>query len=454
MTVRTEDAAQPWHTHTPLFTGSLLADAGALMAYTTGAEKLLADLPVKPERGPDQQQLAQEVIGEQRRVRSAFLRLHAERVYEELTGGLREQRGLSELVFAAAEAFPGLTPTEAQMAAERELAQADKDGREIDQGIFFHELLRAPQAGPHLLEAMLRPTSRARSLAGEFARTGTLELGTVRLERTGQVAHLTLCNGRFLNAEDNRLVDDLETAVDLALLDGQVRVGVLRGGKMTHPRYQGRRVFCAGINLVDLHQGRISYVDFLLRRELGYIRKLIRGARVDDGWPRPVVEKPWVAAVDTFAIGGGMQLLFAVDHVVAAADSYLSLPAAQEGIVPGMANLRLTSLAGARLSRQVILSGRKLWAHEPETRLICDEIVDPNMMDAAVDAAATRLASPAVVANRHMINLAEEPPEHFRAYAAEFAMEQALRLYSPDVIDKVSRFSAGASVARRTGEPS
>ncbi|MGW7469044.1 (3,5-dihydroxyphenyl)acetyl-CoA 1,2-dioxygenase DpgC [Streptomyces xantholiticus] len=454
MTVSAAPAAEQWSTPAPVFSGSLPADAEALTTYAAEAEKLLGRLPVKPDRTPGQQQVAAEVIDDQRRMRSAFLRHHAQQVYEELTGGLREQHSLSDLVFAAAEAFPGLAPTSAQMAAERGLCQADKDGREIDQGIFFHAMLASPQAGTHLLQALLRPTRRATSLIGEFSRTGSLRLGTVTLERVDGAAHVTMCNGRFLNAEDNQLVDDLETAVDLALLDDSVRVGVLRGGKMTHPRYQGRRVFCAGINLVDLHQGRISYVDFLLRRELGYIHKLIRGVRTDDAWPRPVVEKPWVAAVDTFAIGGGMQLLFAADHVVCAADAYLSLPAAQEGIVPGMANLRLTSLAGGRLSRQVILSGRKLWAHEPEARLVCDEVVDPKLMDAAVRAAAARLASPAVVANRHMINLAEEPVDRFRAYAAEFALEQALRLYSTDVIDKVGRFSVGTSADRRTGTKS
>ncbi|MEU8653502.1 (3,5-dihydroxyphenyl)acetyl-CoA 1,2-dioxygenase DpgC [Streptomyces sp. NPDC048737] len=455
MTARHLADAGRWSARTPVLSGSLLADANALMTYTAEAEKLLAELPAKPERDPGRQQLAAEVISEQRRVRSAFLELHAERVYHELTGGLREERSLSELVLAASEAFPGLTPTEAQMAAERQCAtQADKEGREIDQGIFFHWVLRSQQAGPHLMHALLRPTRRARSLLGEFGRTGNLELGTVRLERIGRAAHLTLCNGRFLNAEDDRLVDDLETAVDLALLDDRVEVGVLRGGKMTHPRYQGRRVFCAGINLVDLHHGRISFVDFLLRRELGHLHKLIRGVRVEDAWPRPLVEKPWVAAVDGFAIGGGMQMLFAVDHVVAAADSYFSLPAAQEGIVPGMANLRLTALAGGRLSRQVILSGRKLWAREPEAGAVCDEVVDPKLMDASVEAAVARLASPAVVPNRHMINLAEEPMDRLRAYAAEFALEQALRLYSADVIDKVDRFSAGASAERRTGNGS
>ena len=110
----------------------------------------------------------------------------------------------------------------------------------------------------------------------------------------------------------------------------------------------------------------------------------------------------------------------------------------------------LTRLAGGRLSRQVILSGRKLWAHEPQAALVCDEVVDPHLMDEAVRVAAQRLASPAVVANRDMINIAEEPVETFRAYAAEFALEQAIRLYSDDVISKVGRFSAGTTRAPKT----
>ena len=194
-----------------------------------------------------------------------------------------------------------------------------------------------------------------------FQSEGRLDLGSVLIERRECAAHLTINNGYCLNAEDDRLVDDLETAVDLALLDPDIRVGILRGGVMTHPRYAGRRLFSAGINLKALHSGQISYVDFLLRRELGFISKLMRGVRLADN-NEETREKPWIAAVDGFAIGGGAQLLLVFDHVIAAADSYISLPAANEGIVPGFANLRLPRVVGSRMARQLILGGRKIWA--------------------------------------------------------------------------------------------
>jgi thioesterase DpgC len=408
------------------------------------ADELIGSLPESGERSPEQRAVAAAAHDAARAVRGHFLDVHAEAVYDELTGRRGRHLRLPELVEAAAVAFPGLVPTVDQMASERARPQASKEGREIDQGIFVRGMLRSPLAGPHLLDAMLRPTPRALRLLPEFNRAGVADLGSVRIERRDGAARLTMCRDDCLNAEDNQQVDDMETAVDLALLDPDVRVGLLRGGVMSHARYRGKRVFSAGINLQALHAGGISLVDFLLRRELGYISKLMRGILVEDGacWSSPTVQKPWVAAVDGFAIGGGMQLLLVFDRVLAAADAYFSLPAAQEGIVPGAANFRLTRSLGPRLSRQVILEGRRIWASEPAASLVIDEVVEPSGMDEVVERSLGRLQSPAVAANRRMLNLAEEPQEEFRRYMAEFAVSQALRLYSEDVIGKVSRFRA------------
>ncbi|PRY41280.1 (3,5-dihydroxyphenyl)acetyl-CoA 1,2-dioxygenase DpgC [Umezawaea tangerina] len=434
-----------WVRALPTVTGRFDPDAAALAAHLAHGEDLLAALPSKPDRSPRQHGLADVVHRSARRLRSSFLRAHATTVYDEVTERRTLSPRLPELARGAARRVPGLLPDPDQMAAELRHAQADKEGREIDQAIFFSELLRLPDVGAHVLESMRGPTPRALALLPEFRRVGELHLGSVHLVRLHGVAHVTIHNGHCLNAEDDRLVDDLETAVDLALLDDDVHVGTLRGGEVDHPRYAGRRVFSAGINLKDLHCGRITYIDFLLRRETGFIHKLLRGLAVEDDpstWPHDAVEKPWAAGVDTFAIGGGMQLLLVFDRVVAGADAYFSLPAAREGIVPGAGNLRLGRLAGGRLARQVILGGRKLWAGEPDARLVCDEVVEPGDVGDALDRAAHDLDNPAVVANRAMLTLAEEPPDVFRAYLARFALVQAQRLYSPDVLAKVGRFAS------------
>lgn len=406
------------------------------------AEQLLASLPEPSSRSPQQRAEAGAVLAIAREQRVRFMDLYADQAYDQLSDGHKKHLRLDELVAAASVQFPGLVPSAEQFEIERTRSLAAKEGYEIDQGIFLRGILRSPLAGSHLLSSMLRPTNRALHLLPEFIRDGLVEMKAVRLQRRNGVAELTMCRDDCLNAEDEQQVDDMETAADLALLDPAVHVGLLRGGVMSHPRYLGRRVFGAGINLKSLRAGRISLVGFLLRRELGYIHKLLRGVVADStSWNTRMIEKPWIAAVDSFAIGGAAQVLLVVDHVIAASDAYLSLPAAAEGIIPGAANFRLSRFTGPRIARQVILQGRRISATEPEARQILDEVVEPCDLESAISRSIGRLIGPAVLANRRMMNLTSEPLEEFRGYIAEFALQQALRIHDEDVISTTSRLA-------------
>ena len=145
---------------------------------------------------------------------------------------------------------------------------------------------------------MLRPTEAALARLDEFRATGVADLGGTYLERRGRAAYLEIRNDRHLNAEDCDTLPTTEIAVDLALLDPEVEVGVIRGAVVSHPRYAGRRVFGAGLNLTHLYHGRIDYL-FFVTRDLGYVNKLFRGLSPrstgrasrrrrprSSGWPR------------------------------------------------------------------------------------------------------------------------------------------------------------------------
>src|SRR6202034_1120166 len=247
--------------------------------------------------------------------------------------------------------------------------------------------------------------------------------------------HVTLLNAKFRNAEDDRATAALETAVDLALLDDAIEVGVLRGGTVQHPKYQDRRIFNAGINLTHLYYGQISFVHFFIERELGLLHKIYRGHWRADSYDEQYedyVEKPWVAAVETFAIGGGCQLLCVMDRVLAEPNSYFNLPASKEGFIPGAANLRLPRLVGIKLTREGIFFERVFHADTPEGRMICDEIVPPAEMDAAIERNAEQLVRAGMtsaVANRKALRVAEEPLSTFRRYYATYSRQQSLCLY-------------------------
>jgi thioesterase DpgC len=405
--------------------------------YFAATADLLAGLPEPARRAPEQRRMAAEIHGHCRRLRADFLRTHADDVYRTLTDGLRQDQRLDHIAYGFAEFCPGLVPDREVVAVDRGRALPGKEGWEIDQGLLFSDLLGRRDCGEHLVTSMLTPTRRASQLRAQFARTGQVDLGAATVCRVGAAAHITVRNPGFLNAEDDVVVAALETAVDLALLDDDVAVAVLRGDAVTHPRYAGRRIFNAGINLTHLYQGKISFIDFLMCRELGYINKIFRGLHL--GPDRPLVHKPWIGVVDTFAIGGGMQLLLVLDRVIAEAGAYLTLPALREGIIPGAANLRLSRQVGGRLARQLIFGGRRLEMTDPQVRLVCDTVVDTDQVDAVVNRAVEELANPAVGANRRVLHLAEEPPQQFREYMAAYAGEQCHRLFSADLVRNLER---------------
>jgi (3,5-dihydroxyphenyl)acetyl-CoA 1,2-dioxygenase len=437
-----ERASASWLVGARSYTAQLDVDTATLWRCVEEFEGLLRRLPEKSKRRVQEQSVAIQIHKICRRNRQAFLQHHAREVYQLLVADWNGHRHLSELAEAAARQFPGLVPTAAQISAERAHLQRDKEGREIDQAIFFGQLLAQPDIGVDLTMRLLQPTAKALALLPAYLRDRRIHLGKVELKARGQEAHLTIDSPACLNAEDDELIDQMETAVDLALLDESAVVALLRGATMTHPRYRGRRVFSAGINLKDLHRGQISYADFLLRREFGYLNKMAHGLRMagSGGTAEPrTIEKPWVAAVDSFAIGGGAQVLLVCDHVIASSESYFSLPAAQEGIVPGVANLRLPRIAGSRMARQIILLGRRVWARESQAAVLFDEVVEAAHMDATIDARLKELSGLAVIPNRRLLGLCEEPLDLFRSYMAHFAMEQATRLYSQDVFEKIER---------------
>ena len=200
--------------------------------------------------------------------REEFLRASVEEIYEELTDGMSRALRDQELLVAAAERFPGLVPSPAEMAAEAERKLADKRGFEIAQGLFLSHVLASPRAGAHLVWAMLRPTTEALEKIDDFRATGNADLGTVHVSRRGRAGVLELRNPRHLNAEDDTTLGATECGVDLILLDPDIEIGVMRGGVVEHPRYAGARIFGSGLNLTRHYLGQLPFL-FFITRDLG-----------------------------------------------------------------------------------------------------------------------------------------------------------------------------------------
>jgi thioesterase DpgC len=426
----------------PALSGDLKADAAAFGQHWQRLHEALGRLPPKARRSADEAAAAREILQAGREARERFLRVHARAVYDALTHQRTKFVRVDELCRAAARAFPGLLPGDALLARESGLLQGEKDGLEVDEGIFLAHILADPQAGAHLCHAMLLPRDDSQAHLAALEAKGAVEFPGARLERRGKASIVTMTNPRYLNAEDETTLPGLETAVDLALLDPRTEVCVLRGGVVDHPKYAGRRLFGAGINLTHLYRGKIRFLWYMIR-DLGLVNKFYRGLAKPDMSPEEdSIEKLWVAAVEGFAIGGHCQILLTMDQVIAAEDAYMTLPARKEGIIPGAANLRLARHVGERLARAAILAERGIECASPEGRLICDRIVAPAAMDAEIERTVALLTGSGLVSaasNRRAFRAGEEPLDAFRRYMAVYAREQALCHFSPALIANLEK---------------
>ncbi len=387
--------------------------------------------------------------------RTVPLRDHVS-LYDELTDGRATRLRVEELLERAAAAHPGLVPGPGEIAAERERELREQLGIELAQGQLLASWLADPGVGAHLVESMLRPKPESAELLSSYASDGRIDLGAASVERRGNLGVVTLTRPERLNAENGETTVALETAVDLVLLDPESEAGVLRGGVVDHPRYRGRRVFSSGLDLSELYAGGLSYLFFIVR-ELGFVAKMLRGMAAsaagevsepttspqsDEDW----LEVPWLAGVETFAIGGGAQLLLVMDRVVAERDALLSLPASREGIVPGAAALRLPRLTGVSVARRSILFDEQWEAESAEGRLLVDEVTERDGVWEAVAATAERLLEMgpvSVLANRRALRAAQEPLDAFRAFMSTYAIEQARCLTSESLVENLERTWVG-----------
>ncbi len=430
----------------PAISRDFETDRARFSAYWRLSRTVLDRLPAKQARDAQAARAAAAIHAAARAARTSFLVAHVETLYRQLTADLSRYVRLEKLVYDAAEIVPRLVPSRAEVDGELKKRHADKEGFEIDQGLFLARLMARESLGLHLCHAMMLPLPESLERAAEFARTGRADLGKAAVERQGGVATVTILNPAALNAEDWSTVAPMEIAVDLALLDPASKVCVLRGGTVAHPKFAGRRLFGAGLNLTDLYWGRIPFLFYLVR-DMGLLNKMYRGVTRAEDPPDETLaesrEKLWIAAVEEFAIGGHCQLLLVMDYILAARGAYATLPARKEGIIPGMANMRMPRFVGDRIARQAIQYGRRIDFDTPEGMLIADEIVAPGEMDRAIQTVAAGLTDSgafSAVSNRRAFRIVQEPLTLMCRYLSVYCREQAYCLASPALIGNLERF--------------
>jgi enoyl-CoA hydratase len=187
--------------------------------------------------------------------------------------------------------------------------------------------------------------------------------------RDGHVLEIMINRPTVRNAMDRRAAVALAAALEVLDADNELRVGILYGAGGT---------FCSGMDLKGFARGE---------------RPTIPG-RGFGGLTEAPPEKPLVAAVEGYALAGGMELVLATDLIVAARNAVFGIPEVKRGMVAaGGGVLRLAERVPYHVAMDLALTGRPLDADEAQRWGLVNELTDPGKALDAARALAVRLAA-------------------------------------------------------------
>lgn len=198
-----------------------------------------------------------------------------------------------------------------------------------------------------------------------------VSLDHINLEVANRVAHISIDRAAHANALSSTVINELDHALIHIEEDKDVRVIVLSGvGKH----------FSAGADIKEMFNmdsGQITEDGFT-----GSSRRLAES------------QKPVVAAVKGYVLGGGCELVEMSDIVIASDDAKFGHPEITVGTIPGAGGTqRLPRTVGKHLAMDMLLTGRFITADEAQAAGLVSRVVQKDQLGEKAEEVATHLAS-------------------------------------------------------------
>ena len=166
----------------------------------------------------------------------------------------------------------------------------------------------------------------------------------VVVEKKGRLAVVVLNSPEKLNALDSATLRALDEAFAAVERDGEVDVALLTGAG---------KAFCAGADVAEL-----ASMTPASAREFSMAGRAVF-SRIER------LKKPVIAAVNGYALGGGLELALACDIRIASESASFGLPEVSLGIIPGFGGTeRLPRVVGQARARELIFTGARIGAAE------------------------------------------------------------------------------------------
>ncbi len=210
-------------------------------------------------------------------------------------------------------------------------------------------------------------------------------------ETRGQVGLLTLNRPQARNALNNALVNELMDALTAFDQNENVRAMVITGNE---------KAFAAGADIKEMADK--SAADMLASDHVAVFGRI------------RAINKPVIAAVSGWALGGGCELAMSCDMIVASETARFGQPEITIGVIPGAGGTqRLTRAVGKAIAMEMVLNNRTLSAQEALQYGLVNRVVPPEryLDEALALAEAVAAQAPlAVQVAKRMINQAFEIP--------------------------------------------
>ena len=192
-------------------------------------------------------------------------------------------------------------------------------------------------------------------------------MGVLNASITDGIGHLELNRPEVRNAINRELIDALHETLDLWAERDDLRAVVLSGA--------GGKAFAGGADIAELKERTHREAFFGINQRL--FQKL-------EDFPRPVI-----AAIDGYALGGGLELALSCDLRVASKTAKVGMPEVSLGIFPGAGGTwRLPRVVGFGHAKELIFTGRILDAEEAFSYGLFERLVDTDALSIAKDIAA------------------------------------------------------------------
>lgn len=183
-------------------------------------------------------------------------------------------------------------------------------------------------------------------------------MSNLRIEKEGRIQIITINRPDKLNALNRETIAQLSEAVKEAAANKEVGVIVIRGA--------GEKAFVAGADISEFHEYDCDQAKALSQTGHTSLFNLVENT-----------QKPVIAAINGFALGGGLELAMSCHIRVAASTAKMGLPEVSLGVIPGYGGTQsLAQLAGKGKAFEMISTAAMIGAAEAKELSLVNHVVE------------------------------------------------------------------------------